>query len=738
MVLKKRYKRDLKHNMSLYVSSIILTVLSLLLFYLYLIAGTGIQRFAEDFFREQKIEDANFSTYKPIPDEKIQEYEKDYDLILEEQKYINIETNEVVARVFENTENVDLYKVTKGKDVKKDDEVVISEGYAQKQDIAIGDKIKIGTKEYKVSGFMERPDYLYMLQHLTDTEKNVTSFFICYMTQDEFASLDAQNSQYLVRYEKDNEDDFRKEVHDTYIMNSYIKAKDNTRIKMVTEQPKIFIQMAYFTLVTVPLLVVLLISVILSRKIKNEQKMIGTLVAYGYTNKQIIRHYAGFSAVPGVVGGILTTMVVAIFAEPYGAMGLMDYEPMQAEFKLEPWQMLLGIIIPTVMYILSTVFTVRRLLKHEITELLVGAVKGQGKVRKVLADKEVSFRLKFGIRAMLGNPGRSFVLFLGVFLGSLVIIFSMAVMDSATYIIDATADNMKGYAYQYSLNELRDDKKYEGRTLLCGAAEDRDGRSVTLMGADQNDLLSLKNREGHAITVDEKYYVTSLYAKVADVKSGDEIEIINPLSMKKYMITVEGIIDDNLTKAIYTSRKNISKITGIGEESYNVILSNEKLDIPNNKIVSFLSREGIDEQYKIVIGQMETIINLLKMIGVIICIISVYIAVNMIVTENRGNISMLRVLGYSDRRINKLILNDNIFIVIIAILCGLPCGVFVNTLMFESFIDVLGYLVETHVKPTSYLFTVVLVLAGYYVSMHFLKKKVSKVDMVESLKDNRE
>ena len=164
----------------------------------------------------------------------------------------------------------------------------------------------------------------------------------------------------------------------------------------------------------------------------------------------------------------------------------------------------------------------------------------------------------------------------------------------------------------------------------------------------------------------------------------------------------------------------------------------QKLDIPDNKIVSFVSRDALDEQYKIVISQIETIIHLMASIGVIICIIAVYIAVNMIVTENKTNISMLRVLGYSDKKINRLLLNDNIYIVILALLVGIPCGATGSQAMFASFVDILGYLIEIHIEPKSYAIAIGFVLAGYFVSLHFLKKKVAKVDMVESLKDNRE
>ena len=44
-------------------------------------------------------------------------------------------------------------------------------------------------------------------------------------------------------------------------------------------------------LFTLPLITVALIAIIIGRKIKQEQKMIGTLSALGYTKRQLMWHY---------------------------------------------------------------------------------------------------------------------------------------------------------------------------------------------------------------------------------------------------------------------------------------------------------------------------------------------------------------------------------------------------------------------------------------------------------------
>lgn len=738
MVLKKRYRRDIRHNLSLYVSATILTVLALMLFYLYDISGTGIKSYAEQVFADQKIEDANFSTYQEIPDEKIREYEQKYDLELEKQRYLNLENGGITARVFSRTSKIDIHYVTAGRDAAAEDEVVISEGFAQNMGIVIGDSLEIGDKTYTVTGFAERPDYLFMLQNLGDADKNIATFYICYMTDRAFDDLGETNCQYLVRYHQDNHREFRKDVHDNYMMRTYTGAKDNLRINMVIDQPELFISMGYISLFILPLMAVVLISTILSRKIRNEQKMIGTLASYGYTNRQIITHYALFAAIPGILGGVLTTVVVAILAQPYGNMGLMDYEPLKVDFKLHIPQMILGIVIPTLLYMIATIFTVNRLLRNDITTLLRGAVKGKSRYRKYLVGKRVPLRRKFSVRSLLGNPGRTCVLFFGVFLGSFVVLWALGCLDTAHNIGTVTADNMGNYNYQYVLNSLETENPYGGETILSASAEDRDATVLSVFGADGNSLLGLRDEAGNALTVDDGYIITSLYATLHDVAVGDRMTIINPLTLESYELEIAAIAENNYASAIYTSRKNVSRMCGVDESVYNTILSKEPLDIPQKNVAASVSRDTIDQQYEAAIEQINTIIYLFVGVGILLCVISVYIAVNMTVTENRRNISMLGVLGYNRANIYRLLLRDNIWVVIPAIICSIPCVIAASTAVFRSFAEILGYLMDVYIKPSTYLWSILLTLAGYYVSVLLVSRKIGKIDMVESLKENRE
>ncbi|MBQ8781985.1 MAG: FtsX-like permease family protein [Oscillospiraceae bacterium] len=740
MKLNKRYSRSIRSNLSFYVSATVLTVMTLFMFFMMNIAGKSIWEFGDNFFKTQNVEDASFTTYIPIPDEDIEKLEKEYSLTLEPQYYGNIETDGVTARVFKKTDEINLYSITVGKDIENNDEIIISEGYAVNNKISLGDEINVGNKAYTVTGFFLRPDYLYMLQNESDSYKNVTTFFLAYVSDDAFNVLGCDNCTYYVCYDKDNQTEFRKEINEKYYMQSYLSASENMRIDMVKMQAEMFIVMSYMILIIMPLIVVLLVSIVISRKVKSEQKMIGTLTALGYKKSRLMLHYAGFAMIPGLLGGIFAAVLSMIFAQPFGEIGLMDYEPMRIKCSLDPIAAILGIVIPTVMYVLAAMSSVNKLLKKDTVLLLNGNSDRSGKKRKgLLVKKKISFRIKYALRSLIGNPSRSFVVLLGIFLGSYIALVGYSLFDTIEYTQETMVDEMGSFEYQYVLNELTSENEYGGEPIIMSSMENKSGEHFSIIGtADSNPYLELKDINGNAVSLDDGYYITNVMAALQGVGEGEKFILCNPLTLEENEVTVEGIIDNDMQNAVFTSRKNAADLLGIDENVSNVIMSDTVLDIPGSKIIQTIKKSDAREQFQSMSDQMNVMIYFLIGVGAVICIASIYVAVNMLVTENRANISMLKVLGYKDRQINSIVLNVNHVLLPIGILISIPL-VFAAAKSFMVWMaEFIGILPKAYIAPQSIVYTVILTCVSYFGSLFLLRRKVSKVDMVESLKDNRE
>lgn len=740
MTLNKRYSRSIKSNLSFYVSASVLTIMTLFLFFMLNIAGEAIWKFGDDFFASQNVEDANFTTYLPISEEEIIKLEQKYSVTMEAQYYSNIETGGTTARVFKKTDKINLYSVTEGKDVEQNDEVIISEGYAVSNKISIGDKITIGKKAYTVTGFFQRPDYLYMLQNEGDSYKNATTFYLAYVTDEEFQNIGNEKCLYFVCYNEDDQTEFRKEINDKYYMRTYIPAKENMRIDMVKMQAEMFSVMSYIILAVMPLVVVVLVSIVMNRKVKSEQKLIGTLTALGYKKRKLMFHYAGFAMIPGVFGGIFAVLFTVIFAQPFGELCLADYEPMRIECHLNPAAAVLGIIVPTVMYILAAVRSVNKLLKKD-TVLLLNDNCGQNEKnhKKMLVKSKMSFRVKYALRSLVGNPSRSFVVFLGVFLGSYIALLGYGFLDTMDNTKQSMVDEMGSYEYQYVLNELVEGKEYGGEPVIMSTMENEEGEQFSIIGTtDSNPYLRLKDIDGQDISLADGYYVTSIMALLQNIRAGDKVTFCNPLTLEEIEITVAGVVDNDMQNAVFCSKENAAGIMGMNEDVSNVVMSDAALDIPDSRIVQTIKKSDVREQFQNMSDQMNVMVYFLIGIGAVICVASIYVAVNMVVSENRTNISMLKVLGYQDRQINRIVLNVNHVLLPVGFLCSIPL-VFATANWFMLFLaGFIGALPRAYITPQSFIYTAALTCLSYFGSLFLLRRKVSKVDMVESLKGNRE
>ena len=404
MMLNKRYARSIRKNLIFYIAASLLTMLCVMAFAILFTCGLGIQNYVTDIFQECVVEDANVQTLFDIDSDDIANYEENYHILMEKQEYLNIyevktlndkgqdvTAKDIGVRIFKENTKINKYKITHLNDGLsytsvndlKDDEILINEKYANKHNISLNNdqsRIILSGKEYKVVGFFVRPDYLYGLVEITDSYPNYDAFMIGYVNNNQYNSLlsggkgkTSATKIYSMKYNIGGETDvdaLRATLFGENITAQYNAAQTSGRIKVFYNRPRMFISFAFLFLAIAPFLIVTLISIILNIKVKNDQKIIGTLSALGYRDSEICFHYSIMAMIPGIIGGILMTIIVYIGAHSFGEVSTGDFEVMHISF-IYPWYTALaGIIIPTLIYGVSAIFTIKRLINKPITSLL--------------------------------------------------------------------------------------------------------------------------------------------------------------------------------------------------------------------------------------------------------------------------------------------------------------------------------------------------------------------------------
>ncbi len=741
MKLNKRYARSIGANLPFYVSASVLTMVTLLMFYLFYIAGTGINAYGDAFFEEYRLEDATFSTYAEIPDEDVPALEREFGVTLEKERFAGVDEGAYRVRVFVPNRKIDRYEIQTGREPASDDEILISAGYAEENGVSPGDPVVIKGKTYTVAGTFLRPDYLYMVENVTDDYKNVTTFFLAYMTPAEFEAQFGGGSvnNKVVYGENADELAFRRRVNDRYFLSGYLPAESNMRITFVHEQADMFVMSSWFILVIFPFLTVALVCILLGRRIRAEQKLIGTLSAMGCERSRLMLHYSLFAVIPGVVGGLLTAAAALILARPFGSIGLADYEPMRPDFTLPVWIAAAGVVVPTLIYFAAAMLRVRSLLKVETVRLLSGQVGSDAKSRRILSRKKTSVRRKFAVRQLVGSPGRSMVVFLGIFLGAMIVAFAFSFIDSVKAVGDQAHGEFGTFRYEYVLNELKSGRPSGGEAVLALPYEDGDGSRFTLMGLDADaKLWNLTTVEGERADPEHGFYVSTLCAAMFGVHRGDEFTFRSIATLEEHTVRIDGVIRNGYQSYVLTSREKAAEIAGLDPDRYNAVLSDRALDYAGDEVAEIVSDTTYQTQMENMMRAMGGLIYAFMIIGVIVCIASLYATINTMITENGHSISMLKVLGLENRRIDSMILSANHLLLIPGIALGTAAAYGVMAWYCAEFVEIERIMIPATLSPKSILFTALITAGGYAASLLLLRRKVGRADMIEALKDGRE
>ena len=735
--INKRYFRSMRTNRSFHLVVILLTVLIGTLIIAAISTASLMGQVYRQGIRDCNTEDAQFMTMFPIPEDRIGHLEERYAVKLESMTYYDEEAGDYVLRLAAENTAVNTCQVTAGNAPAGDGEVMLSERFADAQGLHIGDSVQIGGKQFTVSGFMVRTDYLCMLRALTDTFPDYNSFGLAVGTSAAVEAMPDIHSYYAVRFDRDNSLEFRKGVNEEFRILSYTAAASNMRIQSALNQSELVMSVAVIIAPVLYGIVLLLIVLMLSRKLKAEQKQVGTLIALGYRPREIRRHYALYSLVPGVIGSVLGLICGYAATFPFSQMYFNFFEALPHTVTVKPLLAVLALVLPPLLYVCAGDLTVRRMLRKDPVQMLRQTDAGKAS-SGVLADKRMPFRRKYRIRSVLGHKARSAVIIIGVAVSTLCILMGWITKDSADDIVDSSVDQIP-YNYSYLLNTT-EFQLPEGAEAALVSRYERDGSTLlfSLWGYQEDTAyFKMQTLKGEPMAYGS-YYMTNAAAESYGVQPGDNFTFRDLITTEEHTIQIAGILDDNINSAVYTSTANAAEIMGYDAADRNTIVSNDKLELDADMVLSETSREDYRESVKSAVQVYYKMCYIVLFVGFMLGVLSMYLISGMIVEENTVNISMLKILGYRKREIRNLVLTGNHLLLCIGFVVGIPLALAVCGSVCASSAETTGMLISLYVKPVSYVVTLLIVLASYLLSLVLAGRKVERIEMTESLKRNNE
>ena len=189
---------------------------------------------------------------------------------------------------------------------------------------------------------------------------------------------------------------------------------------------------------------------------------------------------------------------------------------------------------------------------------------------------------------------------------------------------------------------------------------------------------------------------------------------------------------------IYSSADTVTDLLDIDSGQYNIVMSEEELDIDEDLLANTIEKKTMKEMIQNVISGMKSLIWLMVVFGAVICTISVYLMVNMLIEENSVTISMLKVLGYHSREIDGITTNIYHILVPVGIVLALSGGWVITWKYFDFSTASFQAQIPAFISLKYIVVFIGLIVLSYAASLILLSRKVKNVNMSDSLKSARE
>lgn len=765
--LNKRLKRDLRHNFGKYLGLFLLMALTVTMVSGFLVAIQSILDINQDTMKSNKVEDGQFVVNYELTDEAVKAV-NELELDVYENFYADLKVSdfsddangdEVRIYNLDSREQVNIPSLYDGRLPDAKDEIALDRLYAEANGIAIGNTVTIGSEEYQVVGTVALPDYVALFKSNSDFLYDSLSFGVAVVTDEAFTAIDDTQYvyEYVWRYQKSNLEDEDKsdlieDLQEALQLNgasitSVVRQEDNQAITYVQDDSGSDIPIVQMMMVILILIIAFIYAVMINHTIERESAVIGTLLASGYTRRQLLRHYMTMpmilTIIALIVGNILgyTVETDSMKATYYSSLSLPAFE---AQFNLGA--LIFTTVIPFILITVILFASLYTKLKIKPLDFLRHNI-GVHKKKKAAKLPDFSFNKRFLLRILMSHKWNYAILFVGIIFSSLLLMFGLSISPMIEN-YEQTIKDTYACDYQYLLKTPIELDEEGAEKVTISTME----TYYNLGGEDiEVTMYGLEDESEYFKSVDVCDYrdgviITEGLLNKLGLEVGDELTLKNSYNSDETTVTIKGTVYYTASLSIFMSRESLNEMVGgkvLGYDNYdnydeetffNGYLCDHELDIEEEDIAKTITLDDVMGMTEQINQSMASTFTMFEAFAIIISIVLMYLLTKMVIEASSKSISLLKIFGYAPKRIRRLYLNATTITVVASLIIGLPIEAFILSKMCVwAFSSMSGY-VEFYISPSIYAMVVIIGLVSYFVINFFHMRRINKISMQQALK----
>ncbi len=496
--------------------------------------------------------------------------------------------------------------------------------------------------------------------------------------------------------------------------------------------PVLFLAIAILTMVTT-----------MHRIAAAEKVQIGTLKALGFRDRRILRHYTSYGLFIGLVGTLLGIVigyaVAAVIMSPNGMMS--------TYFDIPDWSLVMPpfcipVIILTVAFLtLISYLSVKRMLRGTAADALrpyTPKVMRKSAVERLPLWDKLSFGAKWNFRDVIRHKARSAMTLVGVFGCMLLLVGGLGMKDTMENYLDMLDNDISNYVTKVNLSETatNEDALALVQTLdgdwQAAQGISYNGKTVSLeiYNSDCEKLHFLSEDNERLKLSDDGVYLCLRLKDTADI--GDTI-VFSPYGSKEsYEVKVAGYFRSLITESIVMTDAYADSI-GMDYHIGSVYTDVDSDDIESSPIiVGKQDKATLMDSYDTFMEIMNTMIVVLVAAAIVLGVVVLYNLGVMSYVERYRELATLKILGFRDKTIGRLLISQNIWLTVIGVLIGLPGGVGILKVLVVSLAS--EYELSITLGVLTYSVSILLTFGVSLLVGFMVARKNKKIDMVEALK----
>jgi len=677
-------------------------------------------------------------------------------------RYISIKTNEskendVVAVTITTDYEVSGFKLMKGESYNKEDleAVWISDQYANKNNYKLDDDItlKYGSISItgKIKGLIKSSEYLICTPDENQMMPDFNTYGYVYISPAMYKSILGGNEFYSEIHVISNlsKKDFSNSANEKLGKTNLILTKDeivsfseaqgeaSEGKTMASILPVVFLGIA-----------VLIMATTMQRLTINEKTQIGTLKALGFRDAKIVKHYTLFGLFIGVVGSILGIgfgyFIAWFIFNPNGSMGTYFDLP-DWSIHMPSWTFLIVLLVIVFMTLISYI-SAKKMLKGSASDALKPYTPKAMKRLKIEDSKswrKLKFATKWNLRDLFRHKARSGMTLFGVFGCTILLIASFLMMDSMVGFVNKFYYGSLNYESQISLKDETTNEKaleiassYEADyAASTNVSLNEEAIAMDIYNVSNNYIRFLDKNMNYVSLKDDGVYIGQRLMESNHLKIGDNFEVAVFGSDVKYTLKLVGELR-TLTKGVIMSETYAIE-KGINYKINQIYTNKNKADINKDTtysdyISTVKSRNDIIKSFDSFMEVMYVMIGALIVLSIILGIVVLYNLGTMSYFERYRELSTLKVVGFKDKKIGKLLISQNMWLTIIGFLIGFPSGIGVTYILVKALAS--EYEMKLIFGWMTFVIPIILVFGVSLFVSWLVSKKNKKINMVEALK----